>query len=69
MKDIKNGNLSEKEKEILVRKAIYFYSENIFPPAILIVQQIEKYNVSESPLKKFADFTKFMADLIIKKMV
>lgn len=40
MKDIKNGILSEKEKEILIRKAIYFYSENIFPTAILIVQQI-----------------------------
>jgi hypothetical protein len=69
IRDIKNGNLSDKEKEILIRKAIYFYSENIFQPAILIVQQIEKYNIKEQPLQMFADFTRFMADLTIQKKV
>jgi hypothetical protein len=69
MRDIKKGNLSDKEKEILIRKAIYFYTENIFQPAILIVQQIEKYNVKEETLQKFSDFTKYMGDLTIQTKV
>lgn len=69
MKDIAKSKLSDKEKEILLRKVIYFYSENIFHPAFLLVQQIEKHNVTEQPLQMFADFTKYMAQVTIEKRV
>lgn len=67
--DIENGNLSDKEKEILIRKAIYFYSENIIQPASGIVQQIEKFDIKEQAFKLFVEFTKYMVDLITRKNV
>lgn len=67
MSDIKESNLSSKEKEILFRKIIYFYSENIFHAAINIASQIDKHNVTVEIYQNFKKFTMYMHKLIVEK--
>lgn len=54
LRDINNSSLSDKEKNILVRKVIFSYTENLFQSAFQIVAQFERNNI-DSPLNKFTN--------------
>ncbi len=69
LNDIESSILSEKEKKILTRKVIYFYSENVLQPATYLSVQIEKHNVKESAFHLFLDFTRFMSTYILESRI
>jgi len=69
MRDVNSSNLTTKEKVILVRKMIFFYSENLAEPTIYLSTKIEHYQITEEHLLAVVSFTKSITQLMIEKEI
>jgi len=69
LRAIATSQLTEKEKELLQKKIIYFYSENIFHPAFLFTEQFAELGSENPAFDAFTGFTTIMAHLIAELKV
>lgn len=69
LRDLNSSDLGEKEKIILTRKMIFFYSEYLAEATIYLTIQIEKYQISEEHLQAVLRFTKDITKLMIDKQI
>ena len=69
LRELNESNLSDKEKTILLKKIVFFYSENLAEPTIYITSKIEHYQLEDKHLLAVVNFTKSMTELMFKESI